>query len=187
MRKLILFMHVSLDGYVTGPEGELDWVALDEKLFDQVALLTDRTDTAMYGRKTYELMESYWPGAGDKPGASKHDIEHSRWYNHVRKVVLSDTLKPKENTLIIGGDIAVGVNKLKGETGSDILIFGSPTASHSLMKFNLIDDYWLFVNPVLLGSGIQLFGNVPGKISLRLTETVHFDTGVIGLHYEKIE
>ena len=84
-------MHTSLDGFVAGPNGELNWPKLDEEIFDFVATMTDKADTALYGRKTYEIMQGYWPAAGDKSNASKHDKEHSAWYNKVSKVVLSKT------------------------------------------------------------------------------------------------
>ena len=92
MRNLIFFMHTSLDGFVTGPNGEMDWIQLDDDIFDFVATMTDKADTALYGRVTYEMMESYWPKAGEQPNASKHDKEHSAWYNQVSKVVLSKTI-----------------------------------------------------------------------------------------------
>ena len=93
MRKLIFFMHASLDGFVAGPNGEMNWIQVNEPMFDFVATMTDQADTALYGRVTYEMMQSYWPNAGDQPNASKHDKEHSQWYNQVAKVVLSTTLE----------------------------------------------------------------------------------------------
>ena len=180
-------MHVSLDGLVAGLNGEMDWIRLDARQFDRIGELTDQADTAMYGRVTYQMMEMYWPGAGAKPDASRHDIEHSRWYKSVNKVVVSNTLKgtDKSNTLVIGGNIVEDVKKLKSQSGKNILIFGSPTTSHSLMRHNLIDEYWLFVNPILLGQGIPLFRNVMNKINLRLMESIVFQNGVVGLHYEQ--
>ncbi len=181
-------MHTSLDGFVAGLNGGMDWIMVDEKLFDRVAELTDRADTAMYGRVTYQMMESYWPGAGDKPEASKHDIEHSGWYNRVNKVVISTTLKgvDKNKTTIIGGNIVEDVKQLKNQMGKDILIFGSPTASYSLMRHNLIDEYCLFVNPILLGQGIRLFNYIIDRIKLKLVDSTLFETGVVELHYVKI-
>jgi dihydrofolate reductase len=93
MRKLIFFMHTSLDGFVAGLNGEMDWIKVDEAMFDFIGTMTDQADTALYGRVTYQMMESYWPTAGEQPNASKHDIEHSRWYNKVTKIVLSKTIK----------------------------------------------------------------------------------------------
>ena len=80
MRKLISFMHISLDGFVAGPKGELNWVKVDEEIFDHVGKRISEGFAPLYGRITYEMMENYWPTAGEKPNASKHDIEHSKWY-----------------------------------------------------------------------------------------------------------
>ena len=90
MRKIILSQHASLDGFVAGPNGEMDWILLDDEMFDLVGSFTDAADTGLYGRVTYELMDNYWPDAGNKPNASKHDIQHSTWYNNVQKIVVSN-------------------------------------------------------------------------------------------------
>src|SRR3954468_15144633 len=92
MRKIISLMHVSLDGFVAGPNGEMNWIKVDEELFDYIGKRISESDTALYGRVTYEMMEGYWPNAGNEPNASKHDIEHSKWYNKVHKIVLSKTM-----------------------------------------------------------------------------------------------
>lgn len=179
-------MHTSLDGFAAGPNGEMNWIKADTEIFDFVATMTDKADSALYGRVTYELMQSYWPTAAEKPNASKHDKEHSLWYKNVSKVVLSKTLNEKEleNTIVISDQIADNINKLKNQSGKNILIFGSPTASHSLLGFGLIDEFWLFVNPVLIGNGIPLFKNVMEITKLNLIETKTFSCGVIALHYE---
>jgi len=188
MRKLILFMHTSLDGFVAGPNGEMDWIIVDEEMFDYAGKRTNEADTALYGRVTYEMMESYWPTAAEQPGATKHDIEHSTWYNKVDKVILSRTMKGANlpNTKIISDNVPNEIIQLKQAPGSDIIIFGSPSASHSLMTENLIDDYWLFINPILLGQGIPLFKGIRNKTKLKLVKTVPFDSGVVCLHYKKI-
>ena len=144
MRKIISFMHISLDGFIAGPNGEMDWIKIDEELFNHVGERISKGDTALYGRVTYEMMESYWPTAAD----SINEIKQSR----------------------------------KGG-GEDILLFGSPTATHSLIHENLIDGYWLFVNPVILGKGIPLFVNVKDKINLKLLNTRQFTSGVTELNY----
>ncbi|MBA0885450.1 dihydrofolate reductase family protein [Flavobacterium undicola] len=186
MRKLIFFMHTSLDGFVAGLKGELNWANVDEELFDFVGTMTDKADTALYGRVTYEMMQSYWPNACKQANASKHDKEHSAWYNKVPKVVLSKTMSEKglENTKVISDQLADNINKIKKQDGKNILIFGSPTASHSLLSQGLVDEFWLFVNPVLLGQGIPLFKGVTETTQLKLIESKTFSCGVIALHYE---
>src|ERR1700748_2158331 len=183
MRKLIFFMHVSLDGFVAGPKGEMNWIHVDEEIFDFVATMTDKADAALYGRVTYEMMQSYWPTAGDEPDASKHDKEHSAWYNNVSKIVLSKTMTGKglENTTVISDQLADNINKIKKQEGKNILIFGSPRASHSLLSQGLIDEFWLFVNPVLLGQGMPLFKGVTETTKLKLLESKTFSCGVIDM------
>jgi len=186
MRKIISFMHVSLDGFVAGPNGELDWAKVDQEIFDYVGKRISEGDTALYGRVTYQLMESYWPTAGDKPKASKHDIEHSKWYNNVHKVVLSKTMKESglTNTKIISDNLLDRINEIKQKGRKEILLFGSPTAARSLTQLSLIDGYWLFVNPIILGRGIPLFVDIKGKIKLKLLKTTRqFKCGVTELNY----
>lgn len=186
MRKLVFFMHTSLDGFVSGLKGEMDWIHIDDEIFDFVATITDKADSALYGRVTYEIMQNYWPNAGEQPNATKHDKEHSAWYNKVSKVVLSKTLSEKglENTIVIKDQLAENINKIKKHEGKNILIFGSPSASLSLLRQNLIDEFWLFVNPVILGKGIPLFKGVEETTKLKLIESKTFSYGVIALHYE---
>ena len=153
MRNLIFFMHTSVDGFVAGPNGEMDWINVDNEMFDFVATMTDQADAALYGRVTYEMMQNYWPKAGEQPNATKHDIEHSNWYNKVSKIVLSKTINETglHNTEIIGDQLSNHITRLKQQEGKNILIFGSPGASQSLLNEGLIDEFWLFVNPVILG------------------------------------
>ena len=180
-------MHVSLDGFVAGPNGEMDWIKVDEEIFDHVGKRVSGGDTALYGRVTFEMMEGYWPTAGEQPNASKHDIEHSKWYKQIHKIVLSKTLKEGglKNTTIINENLSDRLKKIIQSSGSseDILLFGSPTATHSLIQRNLIDGYWLFVNPVILGKGIPLFVDVRQKVELKLLSTRQFSCGVTELNY----
>ena len=185
MRKIISFMHISLDGFVAGPNGEMDWIKVDEELFEHVGKRISGGDTALYGRVTFQMMEGYWPTAADQPNATKHDIEHSTWYSKVHKVVLSGTMQEEglNNTTIINDHLSDRINERKQGSGEDILVFGSPTATHSLMQQNLIDGYWLFVNPIILGHGIPLFTNIKEQIKLKLLSTHQFSCGVTELNY----
>jgi dihydrofolate reductase len=191
MRSLVYFMHASLDGFVAGLNGEMNWIKVDDEIFDFVKTITDLADTALYGRVTYQMMEAYWPTAAEKPDASKHDVEHAAWYKKVSKVVLSKTMKETglKNTRVISDNLVENINTLKKSStfgSKNILIFGSPRASHSLLSLGLIDEYWIFVNPVLLGQGIPLFKEVPKIIKLRFIESKTFASGVIALHYRKV-
>jgi len=178
-------MHISLDGFVAGPKGEMNWIRIEQEIFDHVGQRIGLGDTALYGRVTYQMMEDYWPTAADKPNASKHDIEHSAWYMKSHKLVLSNSLKDEDhsNTTIINGNISERIQAIKEQDGPEILLFGSPTATHALIEQDLIDGYWLFVNPVILGKGIPLFTGIEEKTKLRLLSTRPFACGVTELNY----
>jgi dihydrofolate reductase len=187
MRKIILLMHVSLDGFVSGPNGEIDWIKLDDEIFDFVNTISENSDTALYGRVTYQLMDNYWPNAGQKPNATKHDKEHSHWYNTVLKLVMSRTMGETTltNTKIIGENFAEKLRQVKNSSGKNILMLGSPTAGHALTHEHLIDEYWIFLNPVLLGKGIPLFKDIDHMIHLKFSGSKNYPCGVTALHYER--
>ena len=179
-------MHISLDGFAAGTKGEMNWIHVDQEIFDYGAERITKTNTALYGRVTFEMMEGYWPTAADQPGASKHDKEHAAWYKSAHKVVLSNTLDQTKltNTTVIGTDYAARIQKLKQETKGEILLFGSPSAAHALLAADLIDESWLFVNPILLGNGIPVFQGIKEKQSLKLLKTHVFSSGVVCLQHE---
>jgi len=186
MGKIVLFMHVSLDGFAAGVKGQMNWIHIDQELFDFVEERIAKTNTALYGRVTFGMMESYWPTAADKPDASKHDKVHAAWYKTAHKVVLSTTLYQAEftNTTVISKDYPAALRKLKAETTGDILLFGSPSTAHSLLADNLVDECWLFVNPILLGEGIPAFKNIQEQQPLKLVKTHVFSSGVVCLQHE---
>ncbi len=185
-RIITLSMHVSLDGYVAGPNGEMDWIKIDDEIFSFVDSKTDEADTALYGRKTYEIMDNYWPTADQKPDAGKHARHHAAWYKSVTKVVLSRTMKSDDpKTRVISENVPEQVRALKEEPGRNILIFGSPGASQVLIEHNLIDEYWLFVNPVAINKGIPLFRQDTLQ-RLKLVNSHVYASGVIWLHYRKL-
>ncbi len=179
-------MHISLDGFTTNSKAQIDWTLADQEMFDIAGQQTLKSDTALYGRGTYEIMQAYWPTAADQPNATKHDLEHSAWYKSVQKIVVSKTLKGSEvkNAEIISKNLPDEIRKLKEVDGKGIVMFGSPTLTRSLTEENLIDEYWLFVNPILLGNGIPLFKNLSHEIRLKLKLSKTFASGVVCLHYE---
>ena len=187
MRKLVVFMHVSLDGFVAGTKGEMDWINVDDEMFEYAGDQTDQADIALYGRITYEMMDSYWPTAGDEPNASKHDKQHSAWYNSVLKVVASTTMSEGNTGLVkvIGSDITSEIKKIKNAEGKNIVVFGSPTLVHALTAEELVDEYWLFVNPVLIGEGIPMFKSNDHKQKLSLVSSNTFKSGVVCIQYKK--
>lgn len=187
MRNVILLMHASLDGFVAGPNGEMDWIRFDAQLADDVAELTATADTALYGRVTYEMMAQYWPTAAQSPDASRHDITHAHWVNNAPKLVFSRTLKTVtwEHARIVSDDIPGEIARLKQEPGKNMLMIGSATTAHAFMQLGLIDEYRININPVVLGRGVPLFAGIQDMLALQLVHAKSYDSGVVGLHYRK--
>jgi dihydrofolate reductase len=186
MRKVVLFMHISLDGFAAGPNGELDWISYDEELEKYAEGIVSTVGAALYGRVTYQMMESYWPTVLTNPSATRHEIEHAHWVENIPKVVFSKTLEKVEwnNTRLIKDNIAEEISKLKQQPGKDLVIFGSPGLAQTFIQLDLIDEYHLTVNPVVLGSGMSLFKELKDRVALKLLNTKTFGSGVIALHYE---
>lgn len=187
MRNVILLMHVSLDGFVARPNGDLDWVRFDDQLVDDVAALTATADTALFGRTTYQMMEGYWPTAAESPEATRHDIEHARWVNNAPKIVLSRSLEQVTwaNSRIVRDNIPDEIARLKQQPGKHLLMIGSAATAHSFMQLGLIDEYRININPVVLGSGVPLFAGIQEPVNLSLVHAKTYDSGVVGLHYRK--
>ena len=185
MRKIILLMHVSLDGFVAGPNGEMDWIGIGDDLWNYVEKVTDRCDTALYGAVTYKMMEDYWPTAAQQPDASEHDIKHSVWANSVKKYAFStkDLVVSWQNTEVLHSVDPEQIRKMKEEPGKDILMLGSPTLAHSFMELGLIDEFYLNINSVVIGKGLPLFRDVTKKIELALVSEEKLNDRVVGLHY----
>jgi dihydrofolate reductase len=186
MRKVVLFMHISLDGFAAGPNGELDWISYDEEMEKYAEGVVSTVGSPLYGRVTYQMMEGYWPTVLDNPTATEHDLAHARWLEDVEKVVVSKTLDQVEwhNTTLINDNLVEEIAKLKQQPGKDLVIFGSPGLTQALLQLDLIDEYRLTVNPVILGSGKSFFAAVADKIKLKLINSQTFDSGVLALHYE---
>lgn len=187
MRKVVLFMHISLDGFAAGPNGELDWVSYDNELEKYAEEVVSTVGAPLYGRVTYQMMESYWPTVLTDPAPSKHALEHAQWVENIPKIVFSKTLDKVEwnNTRLIKDNIAEEVATLKQQPGKDLVIFGSPGLTHTFMGLGLIDEYRLTVNPVILGQGMPIFENVKDRADLNLLSSKTFKSGVIALHYER--
>lgn len=185
MRNLVLVVHISLDGFVAGPKGELDGFPSGVENLAFVNELTNTADAAIFGRTTYEMLNGYWPTAKDHPGATSEEIAYSNWYNAVQKIVISRTLTPvnTRNCIIVRDNLADEISNLKMQAGKDILIFGSPSVANELMQHDLIDEYWIFINPVVFGEGIPLFNSNTKKANLSLASTKQFPNGEIALQY----
>jgi dihydrofolate reductase len=188
MRNLVAFMHVSLDGFVASPRGEMDWITIDDEIFRDAVMLAENADTALFGRVTYQMMESYWPTVLSNDSSNDLELQHAKWMEDTNKIVFSKKLEKVEwnNTKLIKENIPLEIIKLKREPGKSLMIFGSPRLTHSFMEWNLVDEYRLNINPVILGAGMPLF-NLHNRINLELIELKKFKSGVVGLHYKAVK
>src|SRR3954470_10593654 len=189
MRKVLLLEHVSLDGYVAGPNGEMNWIRLPDEIWSYGDRLTGTSDAAIYGRNTYGMMAGYWPTAADGPDADRHAIDHAAWVNNAQRYVFSNTLETApwgdSSCTIVKGDAVAEVARLKQEPGGNIFLVGSITLAQSLMRAGLVDEYHINLNPVVLGGGRALFPDgLQAALNLQLVASTPLPTGVIALHYE---
>lgn len=188
MRKVVLFAHMSLDGFAGDVNGGLGFLTYDQELQQFAGELVKTVGAPLYGKSTYQLMEGYWPTVLDDPNADKHSLGHAQWVHDIPKVVFSSTLESASwnNTTLVKDNVVEAVNKLKEEPGKDLVIFGSPGLAKSFLKLGLIDELKLTLHPVLLGNGISLFDGNITKSSLKLLESKNLQSGVVTLHYEVI-
>jgi len=188
MRNIVSFTHVSLDGFIGGPSGELDWIVYNDEMVHNARALCDQAGGAMYGRTTYGMMVGYWPTVLTDPNASATDLHHARWVEDIPKVVFSTTMESADwnNTTLVKENLTEAVMKIKQQPGEEVLIFGSPRLTHSLAKLGLIDQYHMNLNPVVLGKGMPLFAPDNGTTKLNLLKSERFECGVLGLRYEVV-
>lgn len=186
MRKLVLFMHMSLDGYASDLNGGLDWIPYDEELEKYAEEVVAEVGSPVYGRTTYRMMESYWPTMLDNPNATLHDMEHAKWVQDVKKIVISGSMDIVEwnNTMLIKDNIAEEIKALKEQPGKNLVIFGSPGAAKTLLELGLIDEFLLTICPVILGGGKSVFHGDGEKSKLKLLSSRTLKSGVIATRYE---
>ena len=180
MRKLIAAINMTLDGFC-------DHTAMisDEEIHQHYNELLSNADIILYGRTTYQLMESYWPSVAKNPTGNKPTDEFAVLIDNISKIVFSRTLKNVDwkNAKLLKGGIKEEVLELKHQAGKNILA-GSPSLIVALSQLDLIDEYQLGVQPIVLGSGLPLFKNVKDRINLKLLKTKTFSSGSITLYYE---
>ena len=185
MAKLISLMHLSFDGFAAGPNCEMDWITMDQAIFAHVSKYISKVGTGIYGPKTFQMMEGYWPDVLEDPESGGLEIQHAKWYQGANKIVCSRTLKHLENREAhLIENLEEGIKKLKQESEKDLMVFGSPRLTQSLARLDLVDEYVINVNPVLIGGGIRMFDDLP-RTKLNLLSTTKFDSGVVGFHYAK--
>ena len=181
MRKISAFSFISLDGYLNGPGGDISWHVHGTEE-NQFAL--DRMKAGnilLFGRRTYEMMASYWPSSQ----AMQQDPILAGYMNRTDKLVLSRTLKTAgwENTKIIGTDAVNELRRLKSQPGKDMTLLGSGTILTLLTQHGLIDEYQIMIDPVALGKGTPLFNGIKQRLSLTLVHMETFKSGVVLLSY----
>jgi dihydrofolate reductase len=188
MTKLIWLVDMSLDGFMSGPNGELDWAGadMDDELWDDVNKLLGTVDTALFGRVTYQNFEQYWPAVPLAPGKPKNELDFSRWIEETPKFVASTTLTNLEwkNSFLLGADVAESVRKLKEQAGENVLMFGSCSFASRLLPADLIDDLCIRIHPVILGVGRPLFKAGNKRHQLELTQSRTFGSGLVQLRYK---
>ena len=180
MRKLKLQVQMTVDGYIAGPNGEMDWTARDwdDGLKKYVGELTEPVDCIVLGRKLAQGFIPYWASHPEQEGADK--------FNTTSKVVFTKTLDSStwDNTVLAKGDLVEEIASLKKQAGSDIIAYGGATFVSALVKHGLIDEYHLFINPVAIGSGLSIFKELDRKQNLTLVKSTAFDCGIVVLHYQ---
>ena len=182
MRKIMYYVHQSVDGFIEGPNGEFDWPVLGPELADYSMSLAARADTFLYGRIVWEVMSSYWPTA-DSTDPDQHAIEFAPVWRATPKLVLSTTLE----TLPGNAEVirhAEDLRAVKALPGKDILLTGSASVAAALTKLGLLDEYHVIVHPVILGGGKPVYHPVTERVNLQLIESRIFDDRTVLLRHD---
>jgi dihydrofolate reductase len=185
IRKLIYSMGVSVDGFIAGPDGEIDWSAPDEELHRFHNQQAREMGAHLYGRRLYEVMR-YWETADEQPSAPEYELEFARIWKDTPKIVFSKTLEEVEgNARLVRDGAAEEVAKLKEQPGMALAVGGAGLAS-TFVKLGLIDEYRLFISPVILGGGTPYFPTLDQRINLELVETRTFGSRVVYVRYQRV-
>ncbi len=181
MRKVILDLAVSLDGFIEGSNGEIDWCIMDDDMnFDG---FLSSIDTIFYGRVSYDSWGNH------QPDEYADADEKAFWQNihSKQKYVFSSKIRNDEHAVFVGSNISEKVTEIKNQSGKNIWLYGGAKLIHTFIELNLIDIYRISVHPVALGTGKPLFENLTKRLNLKLTETNTFKSGVVQLIYEPVK
>jgi dihydrofolate reductase len=185
MRTIILMMSVSLDGFIEGPNRELDWHMVDDELHSHFNEQLRTMGAFLNGRVTYELMARFWPTADADPSSTGPMVEFARIWRDMPKIVFSKTLERADwNTTIVRDVRVEEIQALKAQPGGDLALGGADLAA-AFMRHDLIDEYRIYVHPIVIGRGKPLFPRSDIKITLRLADTRTFGNGVVLLRYRR--
>jgi len=183
MRKIIYWVHTSVDGFIDGPNGEFDWPVMGPELASYSESLDKRVDTLLYGRSVWEMMVAFWPTVESDADAS-HVATFAPFWRATPKIVFSRSYPGDEWTSrVIGANLAEEVAALKAQEGADMLLTGGAGLAASLTESGLIDEYHIAVHPVVLGGGRRLFAAPTDRLNLRLVESRPVDGRTVVLHY----
>ncbi len=186
MRNIIYSMMASLDGFIEGPNRELDWHIIDEELHTFINDQQREFDTYLYGRRLYEVM-TYWETADKNLSAPAYELEFARIWQSMPKIVFSKTLEQvQRNARLVKDNIVEEITRLKAQPGKDMNL-GGPNLASTFIRLGLIDEYRLYVQPVILGRGTPFFPTLDNPINLQLVETHTFKSGVIYLCYRRVD
>lgn len=186
MARIITLGHMSLDGYMADPDGRIDWITMDAEIAKLVEELWRDAAGTIYGRKTYELMDPFWPDVKKHPEKwPDWMVNYAEWVDGALKVVVSRTLTSIawRNTRVIGDPVVEGMRRLKAEVSGNLLLLGSGQLMGTLLAAGLIDELVVTITPVLLGKGRPYFSGFPEKVNLDLLEQRKFPNGVAALRY----
>jgi dihydrofolate reductase len=187
MRKIVLWMSVSIDGFFEGPNCELDWHMVDDEQHGHIIEVLGAAGAFLEGRVMYELMAEYWSTADQRPSSSPFEVKFARIWRETPKFVFSRTLKRADwNSTVVREVIPEEIQKLKDQSGGDMILGGANLAG-AFWQHDLIDEYRLYVHPVIIGKGHRPFPSSDDKIKLRLAETRSFRNGVVLLRYQRPE
>ncbi|KUJ39749.1 dihydrofolate reductase family protein [Streptomyces sp. NPDC003631] len=185
MRKIVLMMSMSLDGYIEGPDREIDWHLVDDELHQHFNDVLKEMGAFLNGRVTYELMAGFWPTADADPHRSGPMIEYARIWRNMPKVVFSRTLEHADwHTTVVRDVVVDDILALKAQDGGDLALGGAALAAEFL-RLDLVDEFRVYVHPILVGRGQRLFPDSDALTALRLIDSRRFGNGVVLLHYER--
>jgi dihydrofolate reductase len=182
MRKLKLQVQMTVDGYIAGPNGEMDWMVFnwDNELKKYVTEISESFDCIILGRKLAQGFIPHWASNPEQEGADK--------FNSTKKFVFTKTIDKSEwdNTILAKGDLVDEITKLKKQDGKDIIVYGGSTFVSALIKKGLVDEFHLFINPTAIGSGLTIFNELDSRQNLTLIKSISFDCGIVVLNYKLI-
>lgn len=183
--KVVVWMQMSLDGQTQGPHGEFDWAFVREELHGFIVETLRDAGMFLYGRRVYEIMATFWPTADQDPNSNQFQVAYSKLWKPMPKLVFSRTLETSDWNTTVARKVERTVIDEAHADGGDLYLFGGAEVVAAFAQHDLVDEYQIFVHPVVLGGGTPLFPQLAGRQQMRLVETRVFDDTVVGLRYSR--